>query len=231
MTDPLLGVDGLTAGYGDGGHAIDSLSLAVAGGEAMALVGRNGAGKSTLMKTIAGLLTPTAGRIRYRDTEIGGLAPAPIARLGIAYVPEDRRMFTDLTVRENIAVARRGGAAGRWSDAALFALFPNLAEIADRSAGATSGGEQQMIAIARALAGEPRFLMLDEPCEGLAPKIVGNLIAAIATLRAEGLTLLISEQNPKLVARLADRAAVVASGRIVWTGPVADLDSGGAVAL
>ncbi|MCR9257028.1 MAG: ABC transporter ATP-binding protein [Alphaproteobacteria bacterium] len=223
MTGRALEVNGLTAGYGGGGRAIEEVTFSIPEGGALALIGPNGSGKSTTMKTIAGLLAPLAGDIRYGGQPIGGLAPERIARLGVAYVPEDRRMFADLTVRENLAIARRGDGGGRWPEEALFDLFPNLAEIAGRSAGATSGGEQQMIAIARALAGEPDLLMLDEPSEGLAPKIVENLAAAMERLRRDGITLLISEQNPALLGRVVEDCVVLSGGTIRWTGPLAGL--------
>ncbi|MBX5454550.1 MAG: ABC transporter ATP-binding protein, partial [Acidobacteriia bacterium] len=189
------------------------------------LLGRNGAGKSTTMKSLIGLLRPRSGRIAFQGQDIAGWEPRRIARLGMGYVPEERRIFTDLTVRENLEVGRRPPRDGLppWTEERLFALFPNLGRMRDRLAGRMSGGEQQMLAIARTLMGNPTLILLDEPSEGLSPLIVEQMAEAIIALKAAGMTVLLAEQNFHFAARITDRAAVIESGRIVWSGTMAAL--------
>ncbi len=223
---PLLRIADLDAGYGQA-KILHGIGLDLDSGAVTALLGRNGAGKSTLMKALIGLIRPTRGEIRFAGTDIACWAPYRIARLGLGYVPEERRIFTDLTVAENLATGRQPARDGRpaWTPGRLFALFPNLAELAARRGGRMSGGEQQMLAIARTLMGNPRLLLLDEPSEGLAPVIVAQMASAITALRAEGVTILIAEQNLHFASRIASRAAILESGRLVWTGAMADLQA------
>ncbi len=215
----MLAVEGLRAGYGRAA-ILDAVSFALPAGAAMVLLGRNGAGKSTTMKALIGLVRPTSGRVVFEGADIAGWEPHRIARAGIGYVPEERRIFTGLTVEENLEVGRRGTG---WTAERLFALFPNLAAMRRRPGGRMSGGEQQMLAIARTLMGNPRLILLDEPSEGLAPVIVEQMAAAILALRAEGVTVLLAEQNLHFAGRVADRAAVIETGRIVWQGAMADI--------
>lgn len=219
----MLTVRGLSARYA-GALVLSDISLEIGQGEAWVLAGRNGAGKSTLLKSLIGLLPPASGTIRFRGHEIAGLAPFRIARLGLGYVPEERRIFADLTVAENLRVARRPGQGDMtWSEARVMSLFPVLAELRTRRAGTLSGGEQQMLTIARTLVTSPVLLALDEPGEGLAPLIVRALVDALAVLKSSGTTLLIAEQNLRFTAGLADHAAVIEHGRVVWRGASATL--------
>ncbi len=224
MGEALLEVERLNVAYGRA-HVLFDLDLALARGEVLALLGRNGAGKSTTLKAIIGLLRPLSGAIRFQGKRIDGSASHVIARLGIGYVPEDRRIFTDLTVAENLEVARQKPRPGapHWTPQSLFALFPNLAELRRRLGGRMSGGEQQMLTIARTLMGNPLVLLLDEPSEGLAPKIVEAMADTILRLKAEGLSVLVSEQNLHFAARVADRAAIIEKGRIRYVGATAAL--------
>ncbi len=220
----MLEVRDLDACYGRA-QILAGVSLDVAPGEVVALLGRNGAGKSTTLKAILGLVPPTRGSVAFDGAGIAGLAPYRIAQLGLGYVPEDRRIFTDLTVRENLEVARRAPRDGRepWTHARLFKLFPNLETLVDRPGGRMSGGEQQMLAVARTLMGNPKMLLLDEPSEGLAPLIVEQMEAAIAALKRQGLAVLLCEQNLHFANRLADRAIVLEKGRVRYTGTMAAL--------
>ncbi len=222
----MLKVEGLDAHYGRA-HILQSISFAIAPGEVMVLLGRNGAGKSTTMKTLIGLVRPSAGRIQFAGTDITGWEPPRIARAGMGYVPEDRRIFTDLTVAENLETGRQPPRGGKpaWSWERLTRIFPNLAAMRDRPGGRMSGGEQQMLTIARTLMGNPSLLLLDEPSEGLAPVIVEQMEAAIAALKAEGVTILLAEQNLHFAARVADRATVIETGRIVWSGSLPALQA------
>jgi len=218
---PLLELEGVSAAYLEARVLFD-IDLTLADGEVVALLGRNGAGKSTLIKTVMGLQVRRGGSLRFDGREIGRLPAHAIARLGIGYVPEDRRVFGDLTISDNLEVGRQPERQGApaWTPEALFELFPNLHELRHRRAGQTSGGEQQMLAIARTLMGNPRLLLLDEPSEGLAPVIVEQLAATVLKLKREGLSVLLSEQNLRFAAAVADRVYVIESGHIRFTGPM-----------
>ena len=211
----MLEVDALDAWYGKA-QILYGVSLRVDEGECVALMGRNGAGKSTAMKTIMGLLAKRAGKVTWRGRDISTLPSHRIAQLGLGWVPEDRRIFTDLTVRENLSVGRqppRDGAP-HWTEAQLFALFPNLASMTDRPGGRMSGGEQQMLTIARTLMGNPHLILLDEPSEGVAPVIVEQMAQMIVKLKREGLSILLSEQNLHFARLVADRAVVLEKGQV-----------------
>jgi branched-chain amino acid transport system ATP-binding protein len=222
----MLSVTDLHSYYGRA-HILQGVSFALQAGEVMVLLGRNGAGKSTTMKSLIGIVRPARGRIEFAGTDIAGWEPHRIARSGLGYVPEERRIFADLTVMENLAVGRQQPRDGRppWTEDRLFALFPNLGRMRGRAGGRMSGGEQQMLTIARTLMGNPRLLLLDEPSEGLAPVIVEEMAHAILALKQEGVTILLAEQNLHFAARVADRAAVIEKGRIVWTGTMAALQA------
>ena len=225
MAEAMLEVEGLRAGYGPA-EILFGVSLKLARGEVAALMGRNGAGKSTTLKAIMGLVSPRAGRVRFAGRDITGLAAFRIARLGLGYVPEDRRIFTDLTVAENLEVGRRP-AEGRdaWTPERLFEVFPNLASMRHRRAAAMSGGEQQMLAIARTLMGNPEAVLLDEPSEGLAPVILELMADAVLRMKGEGIAVLLSEQNFDFAAAVADRAYVIERGEIRYDGSMAALDA------
>ena len=225
MAEAMLEVEGLHAGYGPA-EILFGVSLKLARGEVAALMGRNGAGKSTTLKAIMGLVPPRAGRVRFMGRDIAGLAAFRIARLGLGYVPEDRRIFTDLTVAENLEVGRRP-AEGRdpWTPERLFEVFPNLASMRHRRAAAMSGGEQQMLAIARTLMGNPEAVLLDEPSEGLAPVILELMADAVLRMKREGIAVLLSEQNFDFAAVVADRAYVIERGEIRYDGSMAALEA------
>ena len=220
----MLAVRGLDAHYGRA-QVLNDVGFEVAEGEATVLIGRNGAGKSSTMKALIGLLRPSAGSIRFMGNEIAGGEPHRIARLGLGYVPEERRIFTELTVMENLSVGRQPARAGlpAWTPERLFALFPNLGEMRTRPGGRMSGGEQQMLTVARTLMGNPRLILLDEPSEGLSPLIVEQMADALAALKRDGMTILLAEQNPHFAKRVADHAAVIEKGWVVWTGTIAAL--------
>jgi branched-chain amino acid transport system ATP-binding protein len=220
----MLEVTDLHAHYGRA-HILQGVSFAIAQGEVLVLLGRNGAGKSTTMKSLIGLLPPSAGHISFAGHNIAGWEPHRIAQAGLGYVPEERRIFTDLTVMENLEVGRQPPRDTRppWTPERLFALFPNLAGLRDRPAGRVSGGEQQMLAIARTLMGNPSLILLDEPGEGLSPLILDQLADAIAALKREGVTILLTGQNQHFAAHIANRAAIIETGRIVWSGSIAQL--------
>lgn len=220
----MLSVRGLEAQYGRA-HVLNGVSFEIDAGSTWVLLGRNGAGKSTLLKSLIGLVRPIAGSIRFAGQEIAGLAPYRIARLGIGYVPEERRIFSELTVLENLEVGRRPPAPGLapWRPERLFTLFPGLAGLRHRPAGRMSGGEQQMLTIARTLMGNPLLLLLDEPSEGLAPIVLETLAASLGRLSDQGLTLLLAEQNLRVADRLARQAMVMQTGALVWRGLVSEL--------
>ncbi|MGH7402901.1 MAG: ABC transporter ATP-binding protein [Candidatus Rokuibacteriota bacterium] len=215
-----LELDGVQAGYGLS-RVLHGVSLTARAGEVVSLLGRNGAGKSTTLKAIVGLVEVTGGVVRFEGREITRRPTHEISRLGVGYVPEDRRIFGDLTVEENLIVGAKG--PGAWGTARVYRFFPKLQELASRRAGSLSGGEQQMLTVGRTLMGNPRVLLLDEPSEGLAPVIVRALGDQIAALKREGLTILLSEQNLKFAARLADRAYVIEKGEIRFEGPMTTL--------
>lgn len=192
------------------------LSFDVGRGEIVALVGRNGVGKTTTIRSIAGLTKPQRGRVLWRDSDIVGLAPHRITRLGIGFVPEDRRIFPDLTVWENLDVVWRPKHS-RWTEERVFDIFPDLAELRGRNGGHLSGGQQQMLTIARTLMTDPRLLLLDEPSEGLAPLAVERMVDRIARLKAEGLSMVLAEQNTDVVLALSDRMHVIEKGEIRTT--------------
>lgn len=225
MAEVVLEVEDIHAGYGPA-EVLFGVSLALRRGEVAALMGRNGAGKSTTLKAIMGLLPPRRGRVRFMGSEIAGMAPFRIARLGLGYVPEERRIFTDLTVFENLEVGRRAGRDGRapWTPERLFAVFPNLAEMRNRRASAMSGGEQQMLTIARTLMGNPDAVLLDEPSEGLAPVIVEQMAEAVLRMKAEGIAVLLSEQNLDFAAAVSDSAYVIEKGAIRYQGTMEALE-------
>ncbi|MCS7234887.1 MAG: ATP-binding cassette domain-containing protein [Armatimonadota bacterium] len=216
----MLDVEGVHAYYGLS-HVLFDVSLQVQEGEAVFLLGRNGAGKSTTLKSVVGLVPPRRGSVRYRGHDLTGLSPHQVARLGVGYVPDDRRIFPDLTVLENLEVAARG--TGYWTLERVFELFPVLREKRHHRGSHLSGGEQKMLAIARALVGNPDLLLLDEPMEGLAPRLVRVLEERIQQLKAQGLTVLLAEQNVASALRLADRGYVIDDGRIRFEGSVQEL--------
>ena len=219
----LLEVRDLHTAYGLS-RVLFGVSLEIAAGECVCLLGRNGVGKSTTIRSIMGLTRPSSGEVRWKGQDIVGWAPHRIARAGIGFVPEDRRVFADLSVWENLDVARRvSGRSGVWTDAAVFDLFPALKPIAGRRAGYLSGGEQQMLTIGRALMGNPELLLLDEPSEGLAPLVVEHLLQQVAALKRQGLTILLAEQGVDFSLRLADRVYVLEKGSVRFSGPSAEL--------
>ena len=216
----MLDLAGVHAAYGPS-RVLHGVSLTARAGEVVSLLGRNGAGKSTTLKAIVGLVEVTGGGVHLEGREITRLATHQISRLGVGWVPEDRRIFSDLTVEENLSVGARPG--GAWHAARIYQLFPKLGELARRRAGSLSGGEQQMLTVARTLMGNPRILLLDEPSEGLAPVIVQALGQQIAALKREGLTILLSEQSLAFAARLADRAYIIEKGQIQFEGAMREL--------
>ena len=229
--EPLLAVRRLSARYGLA-QVLFGVSLEVRRGEVVALMGRNGAGKSTTLKAIMGLVTAACEQMTFDRQDIAGLSAFRIARLGLGYVPEERRIFTDLTVFENLEVGRRPARSGReasirepWSLERLFALFPNLAEMRGRHGGRMSGGEQQMLTIARTLMGNPSLVLLDEPSEGLSPKIVEQMVEAILTMKKEGVSIVVSEQNLHFARLISDRAYIIERGRICFSGTISELDA------
>jgi branched-chain amino acid transport system ATP-binding protein len=216
----LLDVTDLEAGYGMS-RVLFGLSLHVRRGEVVALLGRNGAGKTTTLKAIMGILPPTAGRVIFDGRDLSRLPSHLIARAGIGYVPQDRRIFPDLSVLENLEVGRQMGRGDtRWSVPRVCALFPALGPLCHRRGGSLSGGEQQMLAIARTLMGNPTLLLLDEPSEGLAPMVVQALAAQVLRLREEGVTIILSEQNVRFTTAASDRAYVLERGHVRHEGDV-----------
>ena len=217
---PLLEVREIHTAYGLS-RVLFGVSIDVAAGECVCLLGRNGVGKSTTMRSIMGLTPPQSGRVVFKGIDITGWESYRVARAGIGFVPEDRRIFADLTVWENLDVAQRGN--GGWTIERVFDLFPTLRQLTDRNGGYLSGGEQQMLTIARTLMGNPELLLLDEPSEGLAPLVVDHLGEQIASLKAAGLTILLAEQNTDFSPRLADRVYVLEKGAIRFSGAAAEL--------
>ena len=218
-----LALSDIDAFYGDS-HVLHRVSLRLGEGRLLGLLGRNGAGKSTSMSVIVGLLPPRRGEVALYGASVTGRAPEAIAAQGVALVPQGRRIFRSLTVRENLAVAARGQRRGRpWTLDSVYATFPRLRERASQIAGSLSGGEQQMLAIGRALMANPRVLLMDEPSEGLAPQIVAEVMATIRKLKEQGLSILLVEQNAKLVFAVADDIVVLNSGRVVLEGSPAEL--------
>ncbi|PYO00303.1 MAG: ABC transporter ATP-binding protein [Candidatus Rokuibacteriota bacterium] len=206
-------------------HVLHGVSLTARRGEVVCLLGRNGAGKSTTLKAIVGLVDLTGGEILFDGRPLRGLGTHEISRLGVGFVPEDRRIFTDLTVVENLRVGETNGTASGWTLERAYDLFPALRRLATRRGGSLSGGEQQMLTIARTLMTNPRLLLLDEPSEGLAPVVVRALGDAIAALRREDFTIVLSEQNVKFARRLCDRAYIIEKGQIRFEGALAELDA------
>jgi branched-chain amino acid transport system ATP-binding protein len=229
MSEPMLDVSGLKAWYGAAQILFD-LSFQVGRGEVVALMGRNGAGKSTTMKALMALIARRAGTVRFLGEDISRLKPFEIARRGLGFVPEDRRIFSDLTVLENLDIGRQplrsfpdGHAAPSWTPEKLFALFPNLGRMPDRPGAQMSGGEQQMLTVARTLMGNPLLVLLDEPSEGVAPVIVEQMAATIIDLKKEGLSVLLSEQNIHFAELVSDRVYVLEKGQLQWQGRMAEL--------
>ena len=225
---PLLQVQGLNAWYGAAQILFD-VSLQVGRGEVVALMGRNGAGKSTTLKALMGMVA-RRGSVQFLGQDIARREPHDIARLGLGYVPEERRIFTDLSVMDNLEVGRQrlrrwpdGTPAPVWTPEKLFALFPNLGEMPLRPGGRMSGGEQQMLTVARTLMGQPLLVLLDEPSEGVAPLIVQQMARTIRALKAQGVSVLLSEQNLPFAEAVADRAYLIEQGQVVHEGRMADV--------
>jgi branched-chain amino acid transport system ATP-binding protein len=225
----MLAVENLNAWYGAAQILFD-ITFAVGRGEVVALMGRNGAGKSTTMRTIMGLTSQRSGPVRFNDRDISKLKPFQIARLGLGYTPEDRRIFSDLTVMENLDVGRQpqrcfadGAPAPGWTPEKLFQIFPNLAEMRDRLGQQMSGGEQQMLTVARTLMGNPLLVLLDEPSEGVAPVIIEQMANTIIELKKEGLSILLSEQNLHFAEIVSDRVYLLEKGQIRWQGSMPEL--------
>ncbi len=223
---PMLQVEAVNTLYGKA-HILFDVTLDVGAGEVVVLLGRNGAGKSTTLKSIIGMVPLQQGSIRFDGSDITRLKPHEIARLGLGYVPEERRIFTDLTVLENLEVGRQAPREGvaTWDFERIGRLFPNLAQMPQRLGGRMSGGEQQMLTIGRTLMGNPRCILLDEPSEGVAPVIVDQMAEAIRELKAQGVAILLSEQNLRFAHEVADRAYIIEKGRIRFGGTMAELDA------
>ena len=221
-----LSVAALNSYYGPA-HILFDVGLEVGAGEVVALLGRNGAGKSTTFRSIVGLVARREGQIIFEGTDVSKYPTHAIVRGGLGYVPEERRIFTDLTVEENLEVGRQAirPNAPHWTREKLFALFPNLAELRHRAGGRMSGGEQQMLTIARTLMGNPSLVLLDEPSEGLSPKIVEQMAHAILTMKKEGLSILVSEQNLHFARLISDRTYIIERGRICYSGTMAELET------
>jgi branched-chain amino acid transport system ATP-binding protein len=229
--DILLDAKALCAWYG-AAQILYDVDLQVRRGEVVALMGRNGAGKSTTLKTLIGMLAKRKGAVSFLGQDISRSESHVAARLGLGFVPEDRRVFTDLTVLENLEVGRQparhwpdGAAAPVWTPERLFKLFPNLGEMPDRPGGRMSGGEQQMLTVARTLMGNPYLVLLDEPSEGVAPVIVEQMALMILELKSQGVSILLSEQNMHFAELVSDRAYVLEKGQIRYEGTMADLSA------
>ncbi|TAK81196.1 MAG: ABC transporter ATP-binding protein [Betaproteobacteria bacterium] len=221
MATEALSLEGVDALYGQS-HVLHSVSLSVGEGRVLALLGRNGAGKTTCMNTVIGFLPPRKGTVRVFGEPIGRLSPEAISRKGVGLVPQGRRMFPTLTVRENLVVASQRK-SGFWNLDKVFDLFPRLRERSEQHAGSLSGGEQQMLAIGRALMGNPRLLLMDEPSEGLAPLIVADVGRTIAKLKERGQSIVLVEQNVRMALDLADEAVILNTGRVAFSGSAAGL--------
>lgn len=231
MSEAMLVAENLSAWYG-AARILYDLNFQVNRGEVVAMMGRNGAGKSTTMKTIMGLMARRQGTVSFNGEDISNRKPFEIARRGLGFTPEDRRIFVDLTVMENLDVGRQsarhfadGRPAPSWTPDQLFRLFPNLAEMPDRLGGRMSGGEQQMLTVARTLMGNPLLVLLDEPSEGVAPLIVEQMANTILELKKQGLSILLSEQNIHFARLVSDRVYVLEKGQIHWQGSAAELDA------
>ena len=229
MSDAMLSVQNLSASYG-AARILYGLSFEVGRGEVVALMGRNGAGKSTTMKAIMGLIAERDGAVHFNGSDISRLKPYEIARLGLGFTPEDRRIFADLTVLENLDIGRQpprtfqdGIPAPHWNAEKLLSLFPNLGEMPNRPGGRMSGGEQQMLTVARTLMGNPLLVLLDEPSEGVAPLIVEQMANTIIELKRAGVSILLSEQNVHFAELVSDRAYVLEKGQIQWSGSMVQL--------
>jgi len=219
----MLEVEGIHTFYGLS-HILFDVSLRVELQEVVCLLGRNGAGKTTTMKSVIGITPPKQGIIRYKGEEITGTDPYLLARKGISYVPDDRRIFADLTVGENLEIAEKKAKSGEeWNKERVYGLFPALKEIENRRGGCLSGGEQKMLAIARALMGNPELILLDEPFEGLAPALVRILEGQIKKLKEAGLTVLLAEQNVRSALKLSDRGYIIDNGQIRYHGSIGEL--------
>ena len=230
-TQALLQAKGLSAWYGAAQILFD-VNLEVGRGEVVALMGRNGAGKSTTLKALTGMLDKRQGSIEFMGTDLSKSEPHQAGRLGLGYVPEDRRIFTDLTVTENLEVGRQaprhwpdGTAAPVWTPEKLYKLFPNLGEMPDRLGGRMSGGEQQMLTVARTLMGNPYLVLLDEPSEGVAPVIVEQMVQTILELKSQGVSILLCEQNMHFAELVSDRAYVLEKGQICYEASMAELSA------
>jgi branched-chain amino acid transport system ATP-binding protein len=230
MSEPMLSIENLSAWYG-AARVLYDLAFEVGRGEVVALMGRNGAGKTTTMKAIMALVAARSGAVRFNGEDISRLKPFEIARRGLGFTPEDRRIFVDLTVMENLDIGRQkprsfpdGTPAPVWTPERLFKLFPNLAEMPGRPGGRMSGGEQQMLTVARTLMGNPLLVLLDEPSEGVSPLIVEQMANTIVELKHDGLSILLSEQNLHFARLVCDRAYVLEKGQLQWHGTMAALD-------
>lgn len=217
----MLEIVDLQAAYGPS-QVLFGVTVRVPKGKVVALLGRNGAGKTTTMKAAMGILPPRGGQVRLRGQDVTGRRPSALARLGIGYVPEDRRIFPDLTVKENLAIASRPGPGGRrtWTVEKVLELFPLLGRLMGRKGGLLSGGEQQLLAVARALVGNPEVLLLDEPTEGLAPVMVKAVADVVQALKREGVTMLLAEQNLGFANQVADWGYVLQKGQVLLEGPM-----------
>jgi branched-chain amino acid transport system ATP-binding protein len=218
----ILQVDGVHTYYGTS-HILFGISFEITEGEAVCLVGRNGAGKTTTLKSIIGLVPPRTGSIRFRQNELVGKPPYRIAQLGVGFVPDDRRIFPDLTVRQNILLARRDRGGAIWNVDRVYALFPKLKELEGHMGAHLSGGEQQMLTIARTLMTNPQLLLLDEPGEGLAPLVIKAMEEQLGEIKKQGITMLICEHNVGLATALSDRAYVMDKGTIRYQGTIPEL--------
>lgn len=222
----MLEIKGVNSFYGKA-HVLNDLSFDVERGQVVALLGRNGAGKTTTMKSVMQLVVPQTGSVTYQSTDITRMPPHKVAKMGLGYVPEERRIFTDLTVMENLEVGRQPEREGTvtWSEDMLFDMFPNLAERRTNRGKELSGGEQQMLTIARTLMGNPSLILLDEPSEGIAPVIVEEMARVILRLKKDGLTVLLSEQNLHFAQAVADRVVIIESGTAKYNGTLGELNA------